>query len=151
MSDKQRYSDYTKKIFEKINEVNARGEIGEKEQKKIEAEIAEDISKKISHDVDIEFKRKIIRSYFWIVILIFVISYGAVIYFLKEIFETENCLIRELYLDPKDRSINSTTISIIIAATITQVGAAFFAISKYLFSHKDDKDNSYNKEGREEK
>lgn len=136
-----KYSEYTKNLLDKINEAESKGE----PKSKIQSDIEKDLSETIDHDseviAEIKYKRKIFNIYFAIVLIIFVVSYAMVAYFLNMVFESENCLIREGYLEATDRSINTKTISIIIAATITQVGAAFFAIAKFLFATKDNNNN----------
>lgn len=70
------------------------------------------------------------------ILLLFAASYAAVIYLIHNVFSVETALIREKLLSPSERSINSTTIMAMLAATVTQLGVAFFAVTKSLFSEK---------------
>jgi hypothetical protein len=74
------------------------------------------------------------RAIFAVAILgFFAASYLFTYEFIQEILESETALITQKLLDAKDRSINGMTVTALIAATVTQTGLAFYAVTKYLF------------------
>jgi hypothetical protein len=74
------------------------------------------------------------RLIFIIAILVFFsASYFFAYKFIDQILTSEMSLITAKLLEAKDRSINSITVSALIAATVTQTGIAFYAVARYLF------------------
>ncbi len=96
----------------------------------------ETVKKKINTKTNSIVKNRLANFYAYIVIALFVISYGVLIVFLKTIFDVEVELIKQNLLDAEDRSINSLAVSAIIAGTITQTGVCFYLITKNIFEGK---------------
>ncbi len=69
------------------------------------------------------------------IVVLFTISYAVTIYFLFKISDIETELIKAKLLLPAERAITKETIMAMLAATSTQVGLAFYAVTKYLFSN----------------
>jgi cbb3-type cytochrome oxidase subunit 3 len=106
-------------------------------EKETAIKISEESSKTLQDMEQTSFKSK--RLYGLIIVCLFLISYALTFYILYRVGKSENDLIRRGFLNAVDRSINGTTISALLAATITQAGLAFYAVTKHLFPTFSDK------------
>ncbi len=98
---------------------------------------AENIAKDATPELQkMENRNNISRAMFTVfIVVLFTISYAVTIYFLFKISDIETELIKAKLLLPAERAITKETIMAMLAATSTQVGLAFYAVTKYLFSN----------------
>jgi len=122
------YKNYIEKI---ISEVSS----SDSDEKKKEV-IVKEVNSEVKKRADEKFKQKISNFLFWIITGLFVISYIALSVFIYYVFCTEKEMIVEGFMDAEFRSINATTVSIMITATLTQIGLTFALLSRYAFSPK---------------
>ncbi len=80
-----------------------------------------------------KIKNRIIITYAVLISLLFVVSYGILIFSMYTVFNAEIDLIESEKLNAIDRSINATVIIALIAGTVTQTGLAFVTVAKYIF------------------
>ena len=85
-----------------------------------------------------EFERKFsigIKVIFSVAILcLFGMSYYFAFNLIEKILAADIDLIGRNLMKATDRSINATTVSVLLAATVTQTGLALYTVTKYLFS-----------------
>lgn len=97
----------------------------------------------LKEKIEIEFRRRDHRTMIALkiifsisIVVFFVASYLFSYYFIDRIVSLETDLISKKLMNPDARSINSLTVSALIAATVTQTGLAFYAVTTHLFGSK---------------
>jgi hypothetical protein len=86
--------------------------------------------------VDEEYKKKLQEKCYNLILSLFTASYIILIATLSIVYFTEISLIKSNLLSAENRSINSMTVSALIAGTIAQTGIAFLTVTNFLFKEK---------------
>lgn len=120
---------YDEKLyFEKIISDIENSSTNEEKKEILIAEVDKEAKKK--------FKEKVSNTLFITITILFIISYIVLAIFIYEVFCSERKMIMESFMEAEHRSINSTTVSIMITATLTQIGITFGLLAKFAFSSK---------------